>query len=219
MSGGLIAVALIVLWLCSTPVVAAWLARNLEHASPVIDLTDAAALEVQAIVVLGGGRYRGAPEYGADTVRGETLERLRYAAHLHRLTDLPLAVVGGVVLKGSESESALMQRVLEDELSVPVEWTEDASRNTAENAFNARSVIPFDRIVLVTHAMHVRRATAAFETAGFHVVPAPMGFATGAVIDYGLFDWLPSMTALGTIGAALHEYIGLAWYRLRYGIK
>ena len=50
----------------------------------------------QAIVVLGGGRYPVAPEYGGDTVSSSTLVRLRYAAHLHRQTGLPILVSGGM---------------------------------------------------------------------------------------------------------------------------
>ncbi len=46
-------------------------------------------------MVLGGGRYRDAPEYGNDTVGEYTLVRLRYAAKLHRETGFPLLVTGG----------------------------------------------------------------------------------------------------------------------------
>lgn len=218
LSSGLIGMALVTLWLCSTPVIAAWFAHGLEYADPTIDLDHPRSLDVAAIVVLGGGRYRKAPEYGADTVGRATLERLRYAAHIYQLTKIPVAVTGGIVLDGSQPEGALMRQVLEQVFAVPVTWTESTSRNTAENAFNVRNIVPVRRIILVTHAIHMTRASAAFEAAGFDVVPAPMGFTTGAVIDYGLFDWLPSVSGLDTAAAALHEYIGLAWYRLRYGI-
>ena len=42
------------------------------------------AEKVQAIVVLGGGRYPVGPEFGAETVSVKSFSRLRYAAHLHR---------------------------------------------------------------------------------------------------------------------------------------
>src|SRR5580765_1139325 len=49
----------------------------------------------EAIVVLGGGRYLDAPEYGGDTAGPSTLERLRYGAKLGRETRLPILVSGG----------------------------------------------------------------------------------------------------------------------------
>jgi uncharacterized SAM-binding protein YcdF (DUF218 family) len=40
----------------------------------------------QAIVILGGGVRREAPEYGGATLGGITLERVRYGARLARTT-------------------------------------------------------------------------------------------------------------------------------------
>jgi uncharacterized SAM-binding protein YcdF (DUF218 family) len=125
-------------------------------------------------------------------------------------------VVGGSVLAEGDSEGALMRGILEDEFAVPVEWVEDRSRNTAQNALQARKVLPVDRIVLVTHALHMRRAARQFEQAGFEVLPAPIQFVQRGHLDYVLFDWLPSIDAFAATYAALHEYLGLVWYRLRY---
>ena len=50
-----------------------------------------------AIVVLGGGRYDEAPEYGDDTISLAGLRRVRYAAVLQRRTGLPVLVSGGSV--------------------------------------------------------------------------------------------------------------------------
>ena len=44
---------------------------------------------------LGGGTYFEAPEYGGDTVNAITLVRLRYAAHLYRLLEIPVLAAGG----------------------------------------------------------------------------------------------------------------------------
>ena len=79
------------LWLLALPVLGNSMLRSLEGEP----LDHADLLQAQAIVVLGGGRYRDAPEYGGDTVGEATLVRLRYAAKLHRETGLPLLVTGG----------------------------------------------------------------------------------------------------------------------------
>jgi len=78
------------LYLPNTPAASAWLRGQLEIYPPV-------ALEhgtAVAIVVLGADRRRDAPEYGGDTIGGFGLERLRYAAWLHKKTGLPVLVSG-----------------------------------------------------------------------------------------------------------------------------
>lgn len=73
--------SLLSLAMLSVPAVSIVLMRSLETHPPI----QAAPLaRVQAIVVLGGGVYYSAPEYGDDTVGRHSLERIRYAAHLHK---------------------------------------------------------------------------------------------------------------------------------------
>lgn len=216
--GGLFAAALLSLWLCCTPWFAALLAAGLES-YPALERTGSHG--AGAIVVLGGGRDGRAREYeGRDTLRADTLVRVRYGAVLAREFGLPLAVAGGTVFdSNTRAVGAIMADVLEQEFRVPVDWIETSSRNTAENAANLAEMLPVKRIILVTHASHMRRAVAVFERAGFTVVPAPTGFIHGTASDSGwldIFSWLPSASALGATRAVLHEWLGLAYYALRY---
>lgn len=207
------AIASLGIW--SIPFAAAWFAQSLAH-YPVLD--PASIGDARAIVVLAAGRYEDAAEYGgADTVAHDTLERIRYGAKLVKELRLPVAVTGGSVFAtGAEAIGVLMARVLTEEFQIPVRWVEDRSRNTVENARNLRSLLPVRHIILITHAIHMPRAVAIFEDVGFTVTPAPMGSRTGTAITYGIFDWLPSMDALATSRAVLHEWLGMAYYRLRY---
>src|ERR1017187_10577911 len=85
--------ALALLWLCSMPYTAENAARFLIRTVQVVDPKTQPA---DAIVVLGGGTYFKAPEYGGiDTVSPPTLLRLRYAAKLQRETGKPILVSGG----------------------------------------------------------------------------------------------------------------------------
>ena len=174
------------------------------------------AADARAIIVLGGGKNYGAPEYGSDTVLGTTLVRLRYAAHLHRQTRLPVLVSGGSPEGSAVTEAQAMRQVLEREFGVPVRWAEDGSVNTLDNARLSYRMLAAEKIrtvYLVTHAWHMPRARLAFEHAGFRVIPAPTAFSTGFGIT--VLDVLPDARALRDSALFFHELIGMLWYRVR----
>lgn len=207
-----VALALIVLYPLSTPFVANQLLWWIEPAVP----NPAADRSGLAIVVLGGGTYFNAPEYGGDTVKARTLARLRYAAHLYRTLKKPVLVTGGAPERSPVPEGDLMKQVMERDFGVPVQWVEKSSNNTWENAqLSQRMLKPagIDRIYLVTHAWHMRRARVAFEHAGFTVIPAPTGYTTS--FRPTLIDFLPDAPALDDSGRFFREGIGIGWYRLR----
>jgi uncharacterized SAM-binding protein YcdF (DUF218 family) len=176
--------------------------------------------QAQAILVLGGDRYSWAPEFGGDTVGAKTLQRLRYAARLHRGTGLPLYVTAGSPPHEHPPLGRLMVQVLEAELGVSVAGVEDRSRTTWENAELSAQMLAGDgirRILLVTHAWHLPRAMDAFERVGLDPIPAPTAFLhrEGGGTDFSLIDWLPSAQAFSVSYFALHEWLGQAWYRLK----
>jgi uncharacterized SAM-binding protein YcdF (DUF218 family) len=209
----LITLALAALWLLSTPYVSDALMQRLEGYPYVTDTQKPLA---DAIVVLGGGTYFHAPEYGGDTVNKATLERLRFAAKLQRETGKPLLVTGGKPLGNSASEGEQMRQVLEKEFNVPVKWVEGESDNTLENARMSRLTLKeagITRIYLVTHAWHMPRAVQAFQSAGFQVVPAPTGYTTR--YDTTLLTFIPRAEALLDSRWFCHEMIGMLWYQLK----
>lgn len=207
-----LALALTGLWAFSTP----WLSRTLLQTLEVEPIDPLRAPSAQAIVVLGGGKYHAAPEYGGDTVSDGTLVRLRYAAQLQRLTGKPILVSGGAPEGSRVTEAAAMKTVLESEFKVPVTWLEASSNNTFENAFASHAMLAsadIKRIYLVTHAWHMPRSLSIFTRAGFDVVPAPTAFATDFRLT--LLDFMPQAKALRDSSYFFHEIIGVAWYRLK----
>lgn len=182
----------------------------------------------QAIVVLAAGRMSRAPEYdGLDIPDYIALARLRYAARLQRRTHLPVLVSGGVGAHAyrtpgpngrAYSMADAMAMALVQDFGVPVKWSEPRSRDTRENAdFSAAILRPAGvrRILLVTDAMHMPRAHAAFERAGLEVIDAPtMLFGDQ---DLTFSDWLPSAEGMRRSWYASYEWIGIAWYMLRDG--
>lgn len=186
-----------------------YLLLRLANDAPAVRMEDART--AQAVVVLGGGLRRDAPEYGGDTLNRWTLERVRYAAKLARETELPVLVAGGSVWGDTATEASVMRAALEQEYKVPVRWTEDRSRNTHENAQFAAAILKRDgvkRVVLVMHGFDIRRARAEFEAAGLEVVPAPTVLPRFGITTP--LDLLPGMSALQGSQIALYELLANA---------
>jgi len=97
-----------------------------------------------------------------------------------------------------------------------VEWSEDKSRDTFENARFSAEILRsanISRILLVTHAAHMPRSQNLFAREGLTVTPAPTGFSAPA--KYYIGQFLPRQSAMGTSYYAIYELLGGAWYALR----
>ena len=201
------------LYLAALPAVAAWMIEEVEIKTALKpDFSGA-----QAIVVLGGGVQPGDGSTVADTLGPWSLERVVLAARAYRQLGLRVAVSGGRVAGAHVSGASLMKAALETQFGVPVTWVDDQSRTTYENAVFTARLLKADNVtttVLVTQAWHMRRALWSFERVGLHVIPypAPLTYDESGRVD----DYLPSIAALERSYHALHEAIGLAYYRLRY---
>jgi uncharacterized SAM-binding protein YcdF (DUF218 family) len=177
--------------------------------------------KAQAIVVLAAGRLESSPEYGGEDIPDYiALARLRYTAKLHRETMLPVLVSGGYgPLEGHvEPLTNGMVRALQDDFATPVKWVEDKSVNTAENSEFSAQILKqsaVHRILLVTDAMHMPRSKMVFSQEGLEVIAAPTMFFSKDKLT--LADYLPSAEGLRRSRYAIHEWLGLAWYCVRYG--
>ncbi len=213
----LVLAALASLYLLSVPRTAFWLNSGLQTI-PALNPQQLEQPQAQAILVLGGGRYAEAPEYGGDTVAPILMDRLRYAAWLHRQTGLPVIPSGGSAPEDGVTEAELARRALEQELGARVLAVEDRSRSTQQNAAFSRELLQqlgIEQVFLVTHAWHMPRALASFRKAGVRAIPAPTLFATAGADTWSLGAWIPNADALSASARALHEYLGTIWYRLR----
>lgn len=214
LGAGLALFAFLSLYLLSTPIVARLLIHSLE--TPYADPGKEPG--AGAIVVLTGGLNPRTPEYGGDTVNRYSLERARYAAHLHRRTGKPILVTGGNPIGADTSEAEQMKAALRD-FGVTTRWVEDASNNTFENARLTYPILKdagVHSVYLVTHAWHMPRAKMAFERAGFHVIAAPMGYKIA--LRTSLLDFFPAPNAYADSYNFFHEILGIVWYRLKFDL-
>lgn len=172
------------------------------------------------IVVLGGAIDDDISRARGQTTFDEGAERLTETAILARRYPSARIVYSGGSnsLSGRPSSEAEEGRKLLVALGVdPQRVTiEPRSRNTDENArFTAAMVHPESgqTWLVVTSAFHMPRAMGLFRKAGFDAVAAPVDFRTeGQGRDWRLNANLPR--GLELFDLAVHEWIGLAAYRL-----
>lgn len=206
-------VAFVWLWAASTPFVGGALLGALQQAPalPVHGALPAA----DAIVVLSAEADRDGPEYGSAVAGVMTMQRLRYGAALQRRTGLPMLVSGGSPGTGLPSLAALMRDAAVAEFSVPVRWLEERSADTRQNAaFSAELLRQHGvrRVLLVTSAWHMPRATACFLREQLEVIAAPTGFR-GPAFD-GWSSLVPRWSGLRDTSLWMHEFGGRLYYWL-----
>ncbi|HVJ52740.1 MAG TPA: YdcF family protein [Aliidongia sp.] len=207
----LVGLAMVAIFLLCLPVVSKAMLRTLETRADAV-IADAGG--AQAIIVLSADIERTAPEYGGPSIGELTLVRLRYAARLARRLDLPILVTGGQVGTLGPPIAPLMAEVLKTEFGLDAKWVEDASRNTYENAAFSARLLRADGVrsaLLVTHSWHMPRSLLSFAQAGFPVRAAPTDFTPPFL--WGVEEFLPSARAFEEGCYAIHEWIGLVWYR------
>lgn len=164
-------------------------------------------------VVLGGGldsRITRADEH--HFMSGATFARLSQARLSQRF---PMVLAGG----GPQPvpEALVMQDYLLSTGTPPeLLLTEPNSKNTAENAENVKKLFEHREmplsIVLVTSALHMKRAHAVFSRQGFDVCPLPVD----RIAIHGV-PWhagLPLTSAMAKAGKLLHELAGIVFYRI-----
>ncbi|OAA27579.1 hypothetical protein AT15_05010 [Kosmotoga arenicorallina S304] len=202
------------LYLLSTGIGTILYVKPLEQAysTPSLDLLQ----DHDAIVVLGGGIVLGNEEVELGP---HTLKRLLKGFELYKKFGKPIVLTGGSPLgRDSLTEAEVMAKVLK-------EWgVEDkdiiidkSARTTAENAFEVSKILHtknWNRVILVTSAVHMKRAVNAFQRNGIVVTPYPMDY----LYDYAPLSWvdfLPGKDPLEANLMGIHEFIGQIWYRIR----
>lgn len=167
-----------------------------------------------AIVVLGGSIRGPRPPQRLHPDLGSAADRLWHAARLYRAAKAPLLVLsGGTTHEGEIPEAEAMRQFLV-ELGVPghAMALESGSVTTAQNAAFSALLLRqrnIGEVLLVTSALHMRRARGFFEREGIRVIPAPTDHE---IVDrpFKLLDVVPDAEALEGSGRAMKEIVG-AW--------
>ncbi len=193
-----------------------------------------------AIVVLGGAMSYVRPAGEPIAEWGDAIDRVFGGIALARAERAPRLIFSGggwIGQEGLPSEGD-RARELAIQAGIPADRVEVSPQalNTAEEAVTIRKMFGAEglaateatanaaaavrtasarpKIILVTSAFHMPRATVTFETEGFEVLPYPVDFRA-PVRRMTLMEWLPSPDALEKTDLVIREALGRAYYRLR----
>ena len=216
-AAGFIALAVVVLWAGSMPIVAHHLYLNLESRYPARPLNTIP--RVDCIVLLGGAVGPPLPPR-LEIEFNEAIDRVYKTAELYRKNKGETVIVSAGNQPWSESswaEAELIRDLL-------VEWgvssdsimLEGSSRNTHENVIYSRNIINAIGCVdtvLVTSAAHMPRAVAAFRSVNVEVIPVPVDFRVVNQSRITAMSFLPNAQSLAMTSEAIREWIG----RIVYG--
>lgn len=211
---GLTSAAVLVALLGSSGPVATAVVRGIEMSY----LPPADGVTADAIVILSGGERRPFPPRPTLDLN-DAGDRLTYGAILFRRGAAPRVVVTGTTL-ADDMRTFLLQ------LGLPpgAVTSETQSSNTHDHAVNLCPLLAgygISRVLLVTSAAHMPRSMAVFRRGcpALDVVPAPTDYRRPVNPDdrwpASALSLIPSPYAVVAITEALHEYVGLVYYRLR----
>lgn len=241
--GNLVAIAFLVLWLSSTPIVAYWLtAQSTESTFYTIQQLEDPTPDprtTRAIVVLAESISPTDPSYQirnqftglGSEVNASLVPRLLYAGQLYREQanqgNYPLVIVS-VGLDEDDTEEINSVRdtlitagVPQDRISIDTE--SDSVRNAAleieellaDRGFREET----EAVIVVSPALSICRASSTFTRAGINVIPRPTDFfdfqLEGSGILARMSDLIPDVEALTLTTRAVDEYLTSIYYFLR----
>lgn len=178
----------------------------------------------EAIVVLSGYAYIADGLRPRAELAEDTLVRCLHAAQLYKQGPRCPVVLSGGRFDAAAPEITLAALMRDFMVHLGVDQSdillEDRSRNTFENAKFSAEILHHRgicRAAVVTDAMHLRRAERCFRA--FDIQPLAAGCRYRArQFRLSIMDFLPDPQAALRVQRAAHEWIGTAWYKLRYGV-
>lgn len=119
-----------------------------------------------------------------------------------------------VTVTGAGTSPGVMAEIIEA-LGVSADriQVDESSSSTYESAVHLEADLRGSTVALVTSAGHMPRTMMVFEGQGLDPVPVPTGHLSYKNIWES--SLLPTPTQLHLADLAVHEYLGLAWYRWR----
>lgn len=207
--------AFILIGLLASKPVSYDLARPLEQTYPPFAISAHAGLD--AIIVLGNGHVSdpAVPPYSwqNNISQSRTLEGVRLALAYPNA----MLIFSGYAEGDPLSNAEVNARVAES-LGITRQRMRlfENNKDTHDEAVSIARVLKGQNVALVTSATHMPRAMALYQAQGLRPIAAPTDYtARDSGLSLPLYAYLPRGRYLMYSEAALHEWIGQLWSRLR----
>jgi uncharacterized SAM-binding protein YcdF (DUF218 family) len=171
---------------------------------------------VKFIVVLGGGHISDPKLPITSQIGEESLVRLIEGIRIYRKYSRVKLILSGGRVFDSISTAHVMAHVAQ-ELGVDEEdiILESQSKDTKDEAQFIKPLVGNDHFILVTSASHMPRSIALFKKQGMNPIPAPTGHLVIRKQGLSPFSFFPSAGNLLKAEMIFHEYLGIAWAKLK----
>lgn len=210
---------LLVLWGFATPLVADRLLGALEGEWP--DRPVEALPAVDAVLVLGGTFGTGNGQFVYPSTGG-SVDRYWHAARLFHAGRAPVVVLSGGrqphrTAGLTEAEAGALFLI---DMGVPREALilETQALTTRAHSLELAPLLAeheVSSLLVVTSASHMRRAMLSLSGLEASLLPAASDFSVFKQPGFQFRRLLPSVNALSRSTRAIHEFIGILFYRLR----
>lgn len=201
----------------SLPATSLWLGGLLERQYPYHEPADLPMAD--AIVVLGGNTANDRLNWFLPYDKETAIRRFQTAAQLYMAGRAPKILLSGGALAGDVSEAQGMAHALRlSGIPESALILENASRTTYENAALTEDELKdhhIGTVLLVTSALHMTRAMAAFRKQGVPAIAAPSVPQIVQPPDQPIPAWLPDSRTFEASRSIIKEYTGLFVYWLR----
>ena len=181
---------------------------------PILKADDAPG--VKWVVVLGGGHISDPRLPVTSQIGGASVARLVEGIRLYKMLPGSKLILSG----GSAFDPVASAKIMADvAIAMGVDKQdlilESSSKDTKDQARLIKEIVGKDSFLMVTSASHMPRSIALFERQGMRPIPAPTGFGVKQRQRPSPGMFFPGAYALLKAEIAFHEYLGMAWAKIR----
>jgi uncharacterized SAM-binding protein YcdF (DUF218 family) len=196
--------------LVATPYFPEHLARKLESKYGIFDPNAFPQTDTAYITVLGSGYSLDHRLPAIGQLGLSALGRLAEGVRIKKVLSAAYLVTTGHSAFGVQTQASVARQAA-IELGISPDETKmlETPSNTWEEAEAFKNTFgQSKKVILVTDAIHMKRAKSFFERFGMQVFPAPTNFKVHESINESAFKFMPSTRNINLMESVLREYLG-----------
>jgi len=214
----LLFLVIIVYYLSATPFFPYFMLKILEK--PYLPPSEEQIKKTQYFILLTGGAYDAPSMSPEERLPRDALLRLLKSIELKKkFPKKELIIIGGNFKANSHKEASYYKEIAK-KLGVSEKITViENVYDTISSVKALKKLIPLNTpILLITSAYHLKRSLFLFKKEGFtQVIPYPANYNYKVCTPkFRIWDFFPDPLYLEMTTKAVHEYLGLIYYKIKY---